>query len=232
MHNVQNAMFAVAMAYSFEVDLDNIRHGLRTFDSSFFEAPGRTNVFDEHSFRVILDYAHNPAAFRAIADLVSRMEVSGRRICVVAVPGDRRDEDVYEAAKILASHFDHFICKADDNRRRRGDDEIPKMLEAGLIAEGVPADAISIICDEVDAVDSALNMAEEGDLLTIFGDNSARCWKQIVYFNQENRPEQQDIPVPGTEELPEIEEIVSDGETLIRDERGVRLARSEDEGGD
>ncbi len=232
MHNVQNAMFAVAMAYSFEVDLDNIRHGLRTFDSSFFEAPGRTNVFDEHPFRVILDYAHNPAAFRAIADLVSRMEVSGRRICVVAVPGDRRDEDVYEASKILAGHFDHFICKADDNRRRRGFDEIPKMLEAGLIAESVAADSISIICDEVDAVDCALNMAEEGDLLTIFGDNSARCWKQIVYFNQDNRPEQQEIPVPGTEELPEIEEIVSDGETLIRDERGVRLARTEDEGGD
>ena len=42
-HNVQNAMFAAAMAYSFDVDLDNIRHGLRTFDTSYFQAPGRMN---------------------------------------------------------------------------------------------------------------------------------------------------------------------------------------------
>ncbi|MFT4962079.1 MAG: cyanophycin synthetase, partial [Paracoccaceae bacterium] len=39
MYNVQNSMFATAMAYCFGVDLDNIRHGLRTFDTSFFQAP-------------------------------------------------------------------------------------------------------------------------------------------------------------------------------------------------
>ena len=87
MYNVQNAMFATAMAFCFGVDLDNIRHGLRTFDTSFFQAPGRTNVFDEYPFKVILDYAHNPAAFGAIADLADRMDVTGRRLLVVAMPG-------------------------------------------------------------------------------------------------------------------------------------------------
>ncbi|MEH6361828.1 MAG: Mur ligase family protein, partial [Amylibacter sp.] len=117
MFNVQNSMFAAGMAFSFGVDLDNIRHGLRTFDTSFFQAPGRTNVFDEHTFKVILDYAHNPAAFSAMVDLVDRLEVSGKRIVVASVPGDRRDEDVFEASGILAGHFDHYILKADDNRR-------------------------------------------------------------------------------------------------------------------
>ena len=232
MHNVQNAIFAVAMAYSFDVDLDNIRLGMRTFDSSFFEAPGRTNVFDEHPFKVILDYAHNPAAFRAIADLATRIDVSGRRIAVVSVPGDRRDEDVYEASKILAGHFDHYICKADDNRRRRDFDEIPKMLKAGFIEEGVPEEAIRIICDEVEAVEFGLNMAQEGDLLVVFGDDSARCWKQIIYFNQDKQPEQEASPQQAAIETPQIEDIVIDDETLIRDERGVRLARGQDEDSD
>ena len=232
MHNVQNAIFAVAMAYSFDVDLDNIRLGMRTFDSSFFEAPGRTNVFDEHPFKVILDYAHNPAAFRAIADLATRIDVSGRRIAVVSVPGDRRDEDVYEASKILAGHFDHYICKADDNRRRRDFDEIPKMLKAGFIEEGVPEEAIRIICDEVEAVEFGLNMAQEGDLLVVFGDDSARCWKQIIYFNQDKQPEQEASPQQAAVEAPQIEDIVIDDETLIRDERGVRLARGQDEDSD
>ena len=65
-HNVQNAMFAAAMAFSMKLKLEDIRHGLRTFDTTYFQAPGRLNVFDEHPFKVILDYGHNPAAIDAV----------------------------------------------------------------------------------------------------------------------------------------------------------------------
>src|SRR4030095_2372526 len=73
MHNVQNAMFAALTAYAMNVKLENIRHGLRTFDTSFFQAPGRMNIFDEHGFKVILDYAHNPAAVEAMCLMVRRL---------------------------------------------------------------------------------------------------------------------------------------------------------------
>lgn len=232
MHNVQNAMFATVMAYSFGVDLDNIRHGLRTFDTSFFQAPGRTNVFDEHPFKVILDYAHNPAAFRVIVNLVDRMEVQKRRLVVVSMPGNRRNEDIYAAAEILAGHFDHYICKADDDRRRRGEDEIPKMLHDGLVKHGVPEDQITIIPDEQEAVEHILNMAEDGDLVTIFGDDSVRCWKQIIYFHNENMPEPKATPMQDEEEVLGLVTLVGEEETLIRDDRGVRLARNTDEAGD
>ena len=232
MHNVQNAMFATAMAYSFKVDLDNIRHGLRTFDTSFFQAPGRTNVFDEHTFKVILDYAHNPAAFSAMADMVSRMDVKGRRIAVVAAPGDRRDEDILQAAEILAGHFDHYICKADDNRRGRGPDEVPQMIRKKLEELGTKPDAIEIIPDEVEAVDRGLNIAQDGDLLMVFGDNSARCWKQIIYFQSDDAPVEDTQAAPATPSPEETADIIGEGETLIRDERGVRLARQDSEDAD
>ncbi|WP_299844577.1 cyanophycin synthetase [uncultured Roseovarius sp.] len=232
LYNVQNAMVAAAMAFCFGVDLDNIRHGLRTFDTSYFQAPGRTNVFDEHPFKVILDYAHNPAAIGAISDLAMRLDVSGRRLVVMSMPGDRRDEDVHDAASTLAGHFDHYICKADDNRRGRGEDEIPQMLREGLMKNGVDAAAISVIPDEVTAVDHALNMAEDGDLLVILGDDSARCWKQVIYFHSEDAPEPETTPVAPQPAPPEFDEILGGGESLIRDERGVRLARNDDEGGD
>lgn len=232
MHNVQNAMFATGMAFSFGVHLDNIRHGLRTFDTNFFQAPGRTNVFDEHPFKVILDYAHNPAAFRAIADLVDRLEVSGRRLAVIAVPGNRRDKDVYEATEILAGHFDHYICKADDNRRSRGEDEIPKMLQEGFLNNGVARDTITVIPSEVEAVAHALDMAEDGDLLVVFGDDSARCWKQIIYFSNEDKPEPEATTQKEETEVLGFEDIMVEGDTLIRDERGVRLARNTGEDSD
>ena len=54
LHNVQNSMFAAAICFSMGASLDEIRLGLRTFVTSFFQAPGRMNVFDDHPFRVIL----------------------------------------------------------------------------------------------------------------------------------------------------------------------------------
>ena len=71
-------MFAAALAYNMDISLEDIRHGLRTFDSSYFQAPGRTNIYDEHPFRVILDYAHNPAAVDAMCGLVDRFDTTGR----------------------------------------------------------------------------------------------------------------------------------------------------------
>ncbi len=94
MHNVQNAMFAAAMAFSLGIKLDAIRQGLRTFDTTFFQAPGRMNVFNEHPFKVLFDYGHNAHAVAAMADLAQRLDVTGRRIVVLAGPGDRRDEDL------------------------------------------------------------------------------------------------------------------------------------------
>ena len=231
-HNVQNAMFAAAMAYSFGVDLDNIRHGLRTFDTSYFQAPGRMNVFDEHPFKVILDYGHNPAALAAMADLADRLEVKGRRIVVLSVPGDRRDCDVADAARTLAGHFDHFICKADDDRRKRGHDEIPQMFRAEFLKNGIAEDQISVIPNEEDAVAASLEMAKPGDLVIIFGDSSARCWKQIIYFNA---PEQGASAGPGSAALhPPVpfEEMIDGESNMVRDARGVRLARDDVEDGD
>jgi len=232
MHNVQNAMFAVAMAYSFNVDLDNIRHGLRTFDTNFFQAPGRTNVFDEHPFKVILDYAHNPAAFQAMTNLADKLDVSGRRIVVVSAPGDRRDEDIIEASSILAGHYDHYICKADDNRRNRKHDEVPKMLRQGLIDNGVAKENITIIADEVKAVDEALKMAQESDLVMIFGDNPSRCWKQIIYLHNDSQEKNKATSTHSSENDSNLEGLISEEGTIICDERGVRLARNTDEDGD
>jgi cyanophycin synthetase len=231
-YNVQNAMFAAAMAFSFGVDLDNIRHGLRTFDTSFFQTPGRGNVFDEHAFKVILDYAHNPAAFTALSGLVDQMDIPGKRIFVISIPGDRRDEDVATAARILAPHFDVFICKADGNRRGRGHDEIPQLMRACLLENGVDASAIHIVPEEPEAVALGLNMAGEGDLLVINGDDTVRCWKQIIYFKDPNKVAEpaaaaKPRPIPAG-----MEDLITDADVIVRDERGVRLAREQGEGGD
>jgi cyanophycin synthetase len=231
-HNVQNAMFAAALAFSMGKTLEHIRHGLQTFNASIFQAPGRMNVFDEHPFRVILDYGHNAAAIASISQLVSRLEVGGRRICVLAAPGDRRDEDIRAIADNAAGHFDYYICKADDNRRGRGVDEVPEMLRAQLHEAGVSPKNVKVIPDEVDAVAAALEMARDGDLVVIFGDNIERCWNQVAGYQVDEDPDVDTVaekPVQSFVEEDPDAFTLDPGAELIRDERGVRIARVEEE---
>ncbi len=231
-HNVQNAMFAAALSFSMGVPLDDIRHGLRTFNTTFFQAPGRMNIFDDHPFKVILDYAHNPAAFKGMCHLVSRMETPGKNICVISMPGDRRDEDIQEVGKTVSGVFDHFICKADDDRRKRGYDEIPKMLREILLKNGVSEDCIDVVPDEVESIHRGLTLAQPGDLLMVFGDNVSRSWKQIVHFNEDLelpsiQPKQQPKEEDSVEAFVEQFTMVA-GQRIIQDERGVRLASEEE----
>ena len=230
MHNVQNAMFAAAMAFSMGLKLEDIRHGLRTFDTTFFQAPGRMNIYDEHSFKVILDYGHNPAAVEAMCQLVDRLDVVGRRICVLAAPGDRRDEDVMEIGRIAAGRFDRYICRRDDQLRGRRSDEVPHLLREALIANGVSAEQVLVIPSEEAAVDAALREAEAGDLLLIFGDAITRSWKQIVQFRPEaEQPPAERRRVPRPEPvLAAVAPMLEDQRReFVRDSRGVRIAREE-----
>ena len=228
LHNVQNAMFAAALAYNMGISLEDIRQGLRTFDSTFFQAPGRMNIYDEHPFRVILDYAHNPAAVKAMCGLVDRFKAKGKRIVVLSAPGDRRDEDIRQIAEIASSHFDHFICRCDDNRRGRGKDEIAVMLKNRLLEKGVSADRIEVIPDEQEANSRALEMAEPNDLILMLADNTTRTWKQIIYFNSGSRAESGSTKASVSVDLPQFDGFnLADDIEIISDERGVRIAREE-----
>ncbi len=255
-HNVQNAMFAAAMAFSLGIKLDAIRQGLRTFDSTFFQAPGRMNVFSEHPFKVLFDYGHNAHAVGMLADLALRLDVTGRRIVVLAGPGDRRDQDLVAIATAVAGRFDHYICRRDDNLRARAPDEVPRIQAQALRAAGVPDSAISIIPDEQEAIEAALRMGEPGDLLLVFADALVRSWKQITKFKPSSAASTRTVshsPAPAPRVRAKATEPAANGsaaganlelgssltaqaapldfslEGLIRDERGVRMAPESDD---
>lgn len=230
LHNVQNAMFAAAMAFSHGVKLEDIRHGLRTFDTTFFQAPGRLNFYDELPFKVLLDYAHNAHAMKQVCEVVSRLEVSGRRIGVLSAPGDRRDEDIAAIAAAAAGVFDQYVCRRDDVLRGREPDEVPDILERALLGAGVDAAAISKVPDEQMAVEAALEAAAAGDLVVLFADALQRTWDQIIEFSPDGNGARASAatrpPPAGPAALPDLPEVdFAGGQELIRDARGVRLAR-------
>jgi cyanophycin synthetase len=121
--------------------------------------------------------------------------------------------------------------RRDDNLRGRTELEVPHLIRDHLIEAGVAPERIEVIPDEQEAVAAALEHAQRGDLLLIFGDNIARCWKQVVTFSSsetetEKTEDMEAHPVVLDFELPDsITE--AQFEALIIDERGVRLALEE-----
>jgi cyanophycin synthetase len=236
LHNVQNALAASLMAYAMGVKVDNIRQALRTFDTSYFQVPGRLNVYDELPFKVILDYGHNPAAVRAMVDFVKRLDVAGRRLCVLAAPGDRRNEDILEMAKIIGESkvFAQVFIKRDDDLRGRGPTEVPDLLKKGLLDAGYHEARITIIPDERECVDAALRAAQRDDMVLVFGDAISRCWKQVTKFEpaMDNVKRKADKPTvapidPGIFSGEPAGTI--GGDALVEDARGVILSRENED---
>ena len=198
LHNIQNAMFAAAVAHGLGVGVDNIRQGLRTFSTDFFQAPGRLNFYNEHPFRVLLDYAHNAHSMEAVARTVLELAVHGRRIGVIASPGDRRDEDILALAAAAAPGFDLVLIREDHDLRGRQPGETAELLRKGLLAAGLPPERIvNGVFTEEDSVLKAMEMARAGDLVVIFGENLAHVWDLIVHF----KPGPQAVAPAGEEML-------------------------------
>ena len=138
--NVANALAAAAAAWASGAHLHDIRQGLRTFTTSFFQAPGRLNLVEVAGTRVVIDYCHNVDGMRQLADFVNRMMAepqtragvlgagpaaashagrTGRAIGVIGIPGDRRDEDQREYGALAGGAFDEIYIREDANLRGR-----------------------------------------------------------------------------------------------------------------
>jgi cyanophycin synthetase len=197
-HNIQNAMFAAAIAHGMGVGVENIRQGLRTFSTDFFQAPGRLNFYNEHPFRVLLDYAHNAHSMEAVVCTIRELAVHGRRIGVIASPGDRRDEDILALARAAAPAFDLVLLKEDNDLRDRQPGEVGELLRRGLLDAGLPPERIVPgVYKEEDAVLKAMEMARPGDLVAIFGEQLSHVWDLIVSFKPARNEE------PARKKVPE-----------------------------
>jgi cyanophycin synthetase len=194
--NVQNALAAAAAAHAAGAHLHDIRHGLRTFAPSFFQAPGRLNLFELAGVKVLVDYAHNAAGLRAVGEFVDRMTTDVRdhappgsaswtanlRVAVIATAGDRRDDDIRELGRAAAGYFDDLIIREDVNTRGRERGEAAALVLEGVRAaqaEGTRVGSVEIVTDEMTAARRALDRSRPGDLVLLCVDYASDVWEEL-----------------------------------------------------
>ncbi|MBO45809.1 MAG: Mur ligase [Planctomycetes bacterium] len=167
-HNVANALGAIAVAKKLELKDDAILEGLKNFQSSVQDNPGRLNRFEVNGAQVLVDFAHNPHGLSALLDMTAAMPAK-RRLITIGHAGDRDDDAICEVALTAArSGVDHIIIKEQEkDLRGRAVGEIPAIMEEALLADGYPANQISRADSELEATDLALKWAQPQDLLLL-----------------------------------------------------------------
>ncbi len=177
--NIANALAAAAAAFAEDVQLEHIRHALRTFTSSFFQTPGRFNLLDLDGKQVMIDYCHNVAGLEMVADFVRRTNAEST-VGVITMPGDRQDEDIRAFGELAGRTFDTLWIREDTNRRGRADGEIAEILREAAIAGGKPDERITVVLDEVEAAVRAVDAASRDELVVVFADKPAAIYEALT----------------------------------------------------
>ncbi|MFB6086188.1 MAG: dihydropteroate synthase [Halodesulfurarchaeum sp.] len=151
-HQALNAGVAVALAgHLTEIEGDTIARGLRKA-----EWPGRFDVM-ERDPTVLLDGAHNPDACKQLGAVLEDLEYDHLHL----VFGAMHDKDQAAMIEALPRPDRAFTCRPDTTR---AEDE--RVLARGFEAAGVDATPIPSV---LEAVDRAIALADEGDLVVVAG---------------------------------------------------------------
>jgi cyanophycin synthetase len=164
-HMIKNVLPSVLAAIISGFTIDEIQKGLKTFYPSPLLTPGRMNLFDFQGFKVMVDYAHNMDGFFELKRFLDEVEDSPK-VGIIAVAGDRREEDIRHMGLLAATMFDKIIIKHDKDLRGRTAQQISDLLMEGIsqISKTVP---VMIISNEKEAIEYAINKAEKGSFILV-----------------------------------------------------------------
>jgi cyanophycin synthetase len=192
---IQNILPAVLAAFVQGFKIEDIRMALETFIPSPTQTPGRMNMFQFRNFTVMVDYAHNPAGFQAIAKFLEKIE-SKPKVGIIAGVGDRRDEDTIQLGEIAATMFDEIIIRQDRNLRGKTEQELIDLIMKG-IKNTDPDKIIKVIPSEPEAIDYAIKNARKGSFITICSDVVPDALEQIMKHKEKEdhfELQKEDIP--------------------------------------
>jgi UDP-N-acetylmuramoyl-L-alanyl-D-glutamate--2,6-diaminopimelate ligase len=159
-YNVANCLLAAALLDVVGVSPEQANPGLRTAT-----VPGRLEPVDRgQGFLALVDYAHKPAALRAVLETLR--EQGAGRLAVVFGAGGNRDPGKREPMGSVAAELADLVVVTDDNPR----DEDPAVIRAAIMAGSAGGRAQVVeIGDRREAIDYAVAWARPGDAVLIAG---------------------------------------------------------------
>lgn len=163
-HNVANALSAAALSSSLGATLAEISTGLTTMVQD--DNPGRCNIYDLNGIKILIDFAHNPAAMAALFDMASVIPAKRRVLCF-GQAGDRTDDLIRELARdAWEIGLDRVeVSELADYHRGREHGDVFAIIRDELLKQG--SDDTQIVHHELEleSLQDAIDWAQPGDLV-------------------------------------------------------------------
>ncbi|HEX5310131.1 MAG TPA: UDP-N-acetylmuramoyl-L-alanyl-D-glutamate--2,6-diaminopimelate ligase [Solirubrobacteraceae bacterium] len=165
-YNVANALAALAACHALGGQLDVLVAGLE----SGVRVPGRLEPVEEgQGFAVLVDYAHTPDSLENVLSAAHGLG-DGRVICVFGAGGDR-DRGKRPLMGEIGARLADVLVVTSDNPRSEDPEQILAEIMAGARSAERPAraPAVEAQVDRRAAIERAVDIARDGDVLVIAG---------------------------------------------------------------
>lgn len=164
-YNISNALAACCLCHALGVDLAAMARALAAFHSDPADNPGRLNEFAHNGARLFVDFAHNPHSIAAVTGALAAVPAK-RRFVMMAHAGDRSDDDIRGLARgAMALGPDVvMITELPGYLRGRAPGEIPAILRAECLAQGIAAENILAEASPATGVAAIMARVAPGDL--------------------------------------------------------------------
>lgn len=172
-HNVANALSAAALTWCLGISIEDIATGLKTMLQD--ENPGRCNLYDLNGFKILVDFAHNPAAMTALFDM-ARAIPAKRRVLCFGQAGDRTDSLIQELARdAWAIGLDRvMVSELAAYHRGREHGDVFGLIKSELLQSGADETQIQHHETEMESFMAAIDWAQPGDLVIMLALGGAR----------------------------------------------------------
>ena len=164
-YNIANCLVALAILDSVGVSPERAAPGLA--DAS---VPGRLEPVDRgQGFLAVVDYAHKPAALRAVLETLRQAQHHpAARLAVVFGAGGDRDSGKRGPMGRIAAELADLVVVTDDNPRTEDPASIRHAIVAGAAEVSGAAEVVEI-GDRRAAIDYAVGWAGPGDVVLVAG---------------------------------------------------------------
>jgi cyanophycin synthetase len=181
---IKNILPSILAASISDFDPKKIRKALQDFVPGPELTPGRMNIFKIRDFKVMIDYVHNTDGFKELKEFMSQV-ASTEKVCIIGCAGDRRDEDIRMMGTLAAQAFDKIIIRHDKDGRGRTNEELTQLITEGIKKEN-PSLPVTIISDELEALDYAIQRAGKGTFIVNSSEKIENCIEFISSVKKKN----------------------------------------------
>ncbi len=192
--NVANAAAAAAAALAMGISPRVAADGLRTFPAGGAGLNrGRLEMLTGTDVRVLVDYGHNIPAITALGEICRRLRPR-HIVTVIGLPGDRRNDDIQQSARVVAGFSHKIVIREDLDLRGRSSGEVAHLIQEAVEGEGQRS--VRVIVDEAQAVKEAVLGAEPGSLILILYERYSvvrQAAEEALLSRDALRPQPEDV---------------------------------------